>query len=203
MGNFSQQPDFATSAEKHTVDTVNFTTNLNGKAVYIQSDTQLNVVFAGDAPSYENTVQFKGLKGGSFLPIIVDYIVGATLSSGGNPKVLGKGTDIQADFDSPVTGAEAGTYFVTCDVLGNGSAKDGETLLKIVVDASRNVTVAEVINASSNDESLVATTSAVTIPAGTLGNGSSAVTSDALESGDLTTAVITIAAPTGNIVTFS
>lgn len=200
MGNYSDQPEFATSGSNHTLDTANFTTNLNGQAVYIQSDTELNVIFAGDVPSYENVVQFKGLKGGSFLPIVVDYIVPVAIAT---PKFLGTGTDIQADFTSAVTGAVAGTYIVDCDVLANGSAKDGEVRLKIIVDASRNITTAEAVNPSSNNATLVANTSKVTIPAGTLGSGSSAVTSDALEDGDLTASGLTIVAPTDAIVTFS
>jgi hypothetical protein len=199
MGNFSQQPEFATSGSNHTLDTANFTTNLNGQAVYIQSDTELNVIFAGDVPSYENVVQFKGLKGGSFLPLVADYIVPVAIAT---PKFLGTGTDIQADFASAVTGAVAGTYTVDCDVLANGSAKDGEVRLKIIVDASRNITTAEVVNPSSNNATL-STSSKVTIPANTLGDTSSAVTSDVLEGGDLTTSALTIAAPTGAIVTFS
>ena len=199
MGNFSQQPEFATSGSNHTLDTANFTTNLNGQAVYIQSDTELNVIFAGDVPSYENVVQFKGLKGGSFLPLVADYIVPVAI---GTPKFLGTGTDIQADFASAVTGAVAGTYTVDCDVLANGSAKDGEVRLKIIVDASRNITTAEVVNPSSNNATL-STSSKVTIPANTLGDTSSAVTSDVLEGGDLTTSALTISAPTGAIVTFS
>ena len=199
MGNFSQQPEFATSGSNHTLDTANFTTNLNGQAVYIQSDTELNVIFAGDVPSYENVVQFKGLKGGSFLPLVADYIVPVAIAT---PKFLGTGTDIQADFASAVTGAVAGTYTVDCDVLANGSAKDGEVRLKIIVDASRNITTAEVVNPSSNNATL-STSSKVTIPANTLGDTSSAVTSDALEGGDLTTSGLTISAPTGAIVTFS
>ena len=199
MGNFSQQPEFATSGSNHTLDTANFTTNLNGQAVYIQSDTELNVIFAGDVPSYENVVQFKGLKGGSFLPLVADYIVPVAIAT---PKFLGTGTDIQADFASAVTGAVAGTYTVDCDVLANGSAKDGEVRLKIIVDASRNITTAEVVNPSSNNATL-STSSKVTIPANTLGDTSSAVTSDVLEGGDLTTSALTISAPTGAIVTFS
>ena len=199
MGNFSQQPEFATSGSNHTLDTANFTTNLNGQAVYIQSDTELNVIFAGDVPSYENVVQFKGLKGGSFLPLVADYIVPVAIAT---PKFLGTGTDIQADFASAVTGAVAGTYTVDCDVLANGSAKDGEVRLKIIVDASRNITTAEVVNPSSNNATL-STSSKVTIPANALGDTSSAVTSDALEGGDLTTSGLTISAPTGAIVTFS
>ena len=201
MGNYSNQPEFATSASNHTLDSTNFTTNLNQQAVYIDLDTELNVIMANVAPSYENVVQFKGLKAGSFLPIIVDYIVGADIT---NPKFLGKGTDIEEDFTGAVTGAIAGTYIVDCDVLANGTAKDGEVRLKIVVNASRNITTAEVVNPSSNNATL-STSSKVTIPASTLGKGSSAVTSDALEEGDLTTRTITIAAPASGIkiVTFS
>ena len=57
-------------------------------------------------------------------------------------------------------------------------------------------------NGLSNDE-LNLCHCQVTIPANTLGSGSLAVTSDVLESGDLTTSALTIAAPTGAIVTFS
>ena len=81
MGNYSDQPEFATSASNHTLDTVNFTTNLNGQGVYINKDTELNVIMANVVPSYENIVQFKDLKGGSFLPIIVDYIVPVTTAA--------------------------------------------------------------------------------------------------------------------------
>ena len=201
MGNYSNQPEFATSASNYTIDTVNFTTNLNGQAVYIDIDTELNVIMANAVPSYENVVQFKGLKGGSFLPLVADYIVPVAITT---PKFLGTGTDIQAAFASAVTGAVVGTYTVDCDVLAGGAAKDGEVRLKIIVDASRNIITAEVVNPSSNNATL-STSSKVTIPANTLSSGSSAVTSDALdESGDLTTSGLTIAAPTAvSIVTFS
>jgi len=202
MGNYSNQPEFATSASNHTLDTVNFATNLNGQAVYISEDTELNVIMANAVPSYENVVQFKGLKGGSFLPVIADYIVPVAIAT---PKFLGTGTDIQADFTGAVTGAVAGTYIVNCDVIETGTTVDGEVSLKIVVDASRNITTAEVVNPSSNNATLIVGTSKVTIPAGTLGNGSSAVTSDELESGDLTASGLTIAVPASgiSIVTFS
>lgn len=199
MGNYSNQPEFATSASNHTLDTVNFATNLNGQAVYIESSTELNVIMANVAPSYENIVQFKGLQGGSFLPVIVDYIVPVART---NPKFLGTGTDIQADFASAVTGAIAGTYVVDCDTKPGGSTADGKVRLKIVVNSSREIIKAEVVTPSSNSVALSAS-SIVTIPANSLGDGSSAVNSDTLENADLTASALTISAPTGAIVTFS
>ena len=75
MGNYATQPDYATSASNHTIDSVNGTTNLNQSSIYCGSDGNLAVIMNGVEPSYANVVHFKGIKQGMFLPVIVDYIV--------------------------------------------------------------------------------------------------------------------------------
>ena len=70
MGQFFNQPDFATSVETVTAIPA---TNIDQKAIYIgvaDSDATLTVTPVGNSTS----VTFKGLTGGSFLPVIVTSI---------------------------------------------------------------------------------------------------------------------------------
>lgn len=68
MGQFGNQPDFATAAAVLTPGT----TKLNSAIVYVGVEGDLNVVLAGEPIT--NTVLFKNVSGG-FFPVVVDYVV--------------------------------------------------------------------------------------------------------------------------------
>tara|TARA_R100000951_G_C2631901_1_gene177954 strand:- start:1050 stop:1616 length:567 start_codon:yes stop_codon:yes gene_type:complete len=160
MGNYSDQPDYATTASNHTVDSVNGTTNLNQSGIYCGSDGDIAVIMNGVEPSYANAVHFKGLKSGMFLPVIVDYIVSY-------PKVIANGTT----FASPATIADAATgdYTFTADIKVNGTDVAGSVQIRIVMDGT-TVTTFEAIGDSTNSANLVGATSLLVIPAGEIGN---------------------------------
>ena len=70
MGQFFNQPDFATSAETVVIGT----TNVKNSALYIGTGGNVEVTAVGSSSS----VVFKNIPDGSFLPVIVSSItVGA------------------------------------------------------------------------------------------------------------------------------
>ncbi len=66
MGQYANQPDFATSAETVIVGT----TNVESSALYIGTGGDIEVTAIGSSSS----VVFKNIPDGSFLPVIVSSI---------------------------------------------------------------------------------------------------------------------------------
>lgn len=160
MGNYSNQPDYATTASNHTVDSVNGTTNLNQSAIYCGSSGSMAVIMNGVEPSYANAVHFKGLKSGMFLPVIVDYIVSY-------PKVIANGTTFASG--GTIAGAATGDYTFTADVKPNGTDVDGSVKIRIVMNGT-TITTFSAVGDSTNSANLVGNTSVFTIPANALGS---------------------------------
>jgi len=67
MGQYFNQPDFATSAETVVVGT----TDVKNSALYIGSGGDIEVIVVGDSAQ----VVFKNIPDGSFLPVIISSIV--------------------------------------------------------------------------------------------------------------------------------
>jgi hypothetical protein len=67
MGQYANQPDFATSAETVVVGT----TNVESSALYIGTGGDIEVILVGSSSS----VVFKNIPNGSFLPVIVSSII--------------------------------------------------------------------------------------------------------------------------------
>jgi len=78
MGQYNQQPDFATIA--NTV-TKSDTTFLNGVALYIGTGGDVHVIMKNVENAGGNVVIFKNVPDGSFLPAIVDYVMAATTAA--------------------------------------------------------------------------------------------------------------------------
>lgn len=78
MGQFNQQPDFATIA--NTV-TKSDTTFLDGVALYIGTGGDVHVIMKNVENAVGNVVIFKNVPDGSFLPAIVDYVMAATTAA--------------------------------------------------------------------------------------------------------------------------
>ena len=92
MGQFGNQPDFATSEVKSITATNGFISNtpslaskLNGAVIYIGDNStvgnELRVIPAGVVapgggfPTPSQSVTFAGLGTGGFLPVTVDYVL--------------------------------------------------------------------------------------------------------------------------------
>ena len=76
MGNYSSQPDFATTAGAVTPsDTFSAATKLNGSALYVGVGGDVSVIMYGVEPTLGNAVVFKNAAEGLFLPVIVDYVL--------------------------------------------------------------------------------------------------------------------------------
>ena len=87
MGQFGNQPDFATNNIQDVVpsDTISSATKLNGAVIYIGDNStngnQLKVIPAGvvapggGSPTAAQGVSFFGLGTGGFLPVTVDYVL--------------------------------------------------------------------------------------------------------------------------------
>ena len=195
MGKYSNtknaQPEFATKAAAHTVDSTAFTTNLNGQAPYVAADGDITVVMADEEALFKNAVQFTGVKGGSFLPIVADYIVPTTAG------ILVKDLDMLAAVfssgDKTTSGIEAGTYKnVATTTSGSGT---GLKLDIVVTAGSPNAITSAVV---STEGTGYAATNTITIGANALGASHIAIETDALVAGDLKSTSTTV---TG-IVTF-
>lgn len=84
MGQYNQQPDFATFAASVTPsNTFNATTKLNGSALYVGTGGDVSVIMKNIDGALGNTVRFSNVPDGTFLPVIVDYVAatGTTASS--------------------------------------------------------------------------------------------------------------------------
>ena len=165
MGNYSDQPDYATSASNHVLDTVNFTTKLNQSGIYCGSDGDIAVIIAGDAPTNNNLVHFKGVKSGMFLPVIVDYIA--------NINFLKAGTTFNAG--GTIADATTGDYTFTANVYPDGSTVDGSVEIRMIMNGT-TIQAFQVFSNSTNVADLItsATTSKFIIPAGALGGSNGA-----------------------------
>jgi hypothetical protein len=88
MGNFATQPEFATAeVASHTPsDTMDTTTFLDGAGVFVGTGGDLRVIMKnveGSISSPDNSVTFTNIPDGTFLPIIVDYIIATNTTAAG------------------------------------------------------------------------------------------------------------------------
>tara|TARA_B100001057_G_scaffold494113_1_gene590006 strand:- start:7510 stop:7806 length:297 start_codon:yes stop_codon:yes gene_type:complete len=85
MGQYANQPDFGTEAFTVTPnDTISPANNLGGAVIYvgdISGGTELKVILTGVVapgggfPTAAEAITFKGLQAGTFMPVIVDYVL--------------------------------------------------------------------------------------------------------------------------------
>jgi len=83
MGQYANQPDFGTIAVAVTAsNTIDNTTNLNSSCLFVGTGGDVKVILSGvnggggtGRPTAAQAVVFKGLPAGSFLPVIVDYVL--------------------------------------------------------------------------------------------------------------------------------
>lgn len=198
MGNYSNQPEFATSASNYTYN-AGWGQNLNDSGIYVGDDALLTVIMSGDVPSYANAVQFKDLKSGSFLPIIVDYILGVGTAA---PRYIEIGKSYASVSAAGVT---PGTYIVEAPITAtSGGAANGSVKFRATVTTNGTIDLLEAIEPSTNHISLSAGAYQFTLPAGSMGGLTSAFNSSI---GDGATVVAShiVESPTitgKNIVTF-
>ncbi len=77
MGQYNQQPDFATKAFAVTASDSTF---LDGVALYVGTGGDVEVIMKNVAVD-GTAVVFKNVPDGSFLPAIVDYVKAATTAA--------------------------------------------------------------------------------------------------------------------------
>ena len=83
MGQFGNQPDFGTEAAAVTAsDTISYATNVQRSCLYIGTGGNVKVILSGvtgvagsGLPTAAEAVLFKNVPDGSFLPVIVDYVL--------------------------------------------------------------------------------------------------------------------------------
>ena len=83
MGQFGNQPDFGTEASVVTAsDTIGYATNQKSSCLYIGTGGNVKVILSGvvgaagsGLPTATEAVLFKNVPNGSFLPVIVDYVL--------------------------------------------------------------------------------------------------------------------------------
>ena len=83
MGQFGNQPDFGTEATAVTAsDTISFATNVKNSCLYIGTGGDIKVILSGvvgsagsGLPTATEAILFKNVPDGSFLPVIVDYVL--------------------------------------------------------------------------------------------------------------------------------
>ena len=83
MGQFGNQPDFGTEATAVTAsDTINSTTNIKRSCLYVGTGGDVKVILSGvvgsggsGLPTATEAILFKNVPDGSFLPVIVDYVL--------------------------------------------------------------------------------------------------------------------------------
>lgn len=76
MGQYNQQPDFATIASAVTPsNTFSAATKVDGAALFVGTGGDVSVIMKNIDGDLSNAVVFKNLPDGSFLPVIVDYVV--------------------------------------------------------------------------------------------------------------------------------
>jgi len=75
MGQYNQQPDFATIANAVVPsDAFTAANKVDGAAVFVGTGGDIAVIMKNVEPTAGNTVVFKNVQDGFFLPVIVDYI---------------------------------------------------------------------------------------------------------------------------------
>jgi hypothetical protein len=82
MGQFFNQPDFGTIATVASpTNTISKATNKNGACLYIGTGGDVKVIMNskfgpdGEFPTASDAIIFKNVPDGSFLPVIVDFIL--------------------------------------------------------------------------------------------------------------------------------
>jgi len=83
MGQYANQPDFGTEAAAVTAsDTISNATDLKGACLYVGTGGHVKVILAGvtgasgsGLPTASEAVIFKNIPDGSFLPVIVSYVL--------------------------------------------------------------------------------------------------------------------------------
>jgi hypothetical protein len=78
MGQYNQQPDFGTIASTVTKSDATF---LNGVALYVGTGGDVHVIMKNVENTAGNVVVFKNVPDGSFLSVIVDYVMAATTAA--------------------------------------------------------------------------------------------------------------------------
>lgn len=210
MGNFSQQPEFATEFEAHTFSTNPVTAvKLNQKAVYVGADGDITFCPAGkNNRVIANWVRFKAVKAGSFLPVIVDYIhpdAEGTLSGGSladDANIFARLTTASqtASGTGHVEYTAGATTSVACEIVDS----DGEVIatqnVEFVVDSSTPpaITAATIDGASTV---FVSTSDKIKVPANSLSSSHDSFTTNAFVAGNLTAPTLPTTAT--DIVTFS
>ena len=83
MGQYGNQPDFVTKAAVVAPsNTIDGTTNLDSAALYVGTGGDITVIIAGTVavagsglPIAGQAIVFKNVPNGTYLPIIVDYVL--------------------------------------------------------------------------------------------------------------------------------
>jgi len=83
MGSYGTQPDFITQASAVTPsNTINATTKLNSSSLWVGAGGDITVILAGTVaaagsgfPTAGQAVVFKGVQNGTYLPVVVDYVL--------------------------------------------------------------------------------------------------------------------------------
>ena len=79
MGQFNQQPDFATIATP--LGNLRISLFLDGAALYVGTGGDVHVIMKNIEATPSNIVVFKNVPSGSFLPVIVDAVDAATTAT--------------------------------------------------------------------------------------------------------------------------
>ena len=84
MGQYGNQPDFGTFAEAITAtDTISVATSLRSSCLYVGTAGDVNVILANvPAATLAEAVLFKNVAAGSFLPVIVNYVLATGTTAG-------------------------------------------------------------------------------------------------------------------------
>ena len=83
MGQFGNQPDFGTEAAAIDADdTISYATNVQRSCLYIGTGGNVKVILSGvtgaggsGLPTAAEAILFKNVPDGSFLPVMVDYVL--------------------------------------------------------------------------------------------------------------------------------
>ena len=178
MGNYSDQPDYATSASNY-VHTTDLNQNLDQSAFYIGDSGNVAVIPANAPANFSGIVLFTSMPKGIFAPVIVDYIIGSNAFQG-----IEKNKTITPSSPITVSGAVEGEYTLTLPIsTSNVNNLNGSVKAKVTVNSSSQVTKIDTLEASTNTSTLIVTSGAneaaehrITIPENTLGGTHAQVT---------------------------
>ena len=178
MGNYSDQPDYATSASNY-VHTTDLDQNLDQSAFYIGDSGNVAVIPANAPANFSGIVLFTSMPKGIFAPVIVDYIIGSNAFQG-----IEKNKTITPSSPITVSGAVEGEYTLTLPIsTSNVNNLNGSVKAKVTVNSSSQVTKIDTLEASTNTSTLIVTSGAneaaehrITIPENTLGGTHTQVT---------------------------